>query len=390
MAVFALLTLTACERSLSREGGDETTTTRPASSSTTTTGPASTETTVAVVTQDVLDALTVQTVDVEKCIELVTVARSTGVIPYKVGALELPAPQGPRLWNDALSVPLTGTESAAMLQEAQVSICEDPLLGATWGHFFSQMEVGGYKLLDLNPWLEVFDVPEDQINDIAVGFIPLLDVRDPSNALKARAVVKNREWAELAAKLVTLMERFMLSQVESRTTILNYHLVAGGLTVASGLPEVGLNPNQESEPSLVLSVTEKGACVPIKVIGINVGDRRPVEFGVPPCIPPVVSTTTVPRPTPTTTPPHVTTTTTPPTTTVPCPSGKCDPGTTVPPSPETTVPRTTTTQPASAPTTVQAGPGATNTSVPPTTVAPPATVPNTAPPSVVPPPPPNA
>lgn len=317
------------------------------------------------ISDEVVALLTVNTFTPGECLEL-TNSESTGVVPYEIGALELPTPQGPRLWNDALSIPLPDGKPADQLLAFKEGICEDTLTGVTWGRFFAQMEIGGRKLIDLNPWLEVFDVSEEEINDLAAGYIPLLDADDPTDAEKAEAVEKNQEWQGEAEKLIALIDRFSLLWVDSLTSVVNYHLVAGGVVVG-GLPEVGLNPNQESLPALLLMISEKGACAPLKIIGINVGDRRPEEFASPPCAPPPSCdsdcTTTSTRP--------------------PCtscasttvPNGKPGVPTTVSPPPVTPPSNATTTTHGSG---GDSGPGApppATTVAPKPTVAPPGTIP---------------
>lgn len=279
------------------------------------------------VSQEVVDLLTVDTVS-NDCVD--STNGNVPVFDWDIGALY---GTPPRLWSDGMSVPIGKTVPSDMLEEVQGAICHDPLLGTTWAHFFAHMQVGNVQVVGLNDWLKPFAGDASGINDQAAGFIPLLDVKDPSAEQVTDAVSTQAEYVELAERVNTLLSRFMLGKVEERESVLNYHL-EGGAVVAGGLPEVGLNPNQENLPALLLSITEKGACAPLKVIGINVGDKRPEEFAPPTCEAPPP-----PPPPPATTP--TTVTTTPPPATTPTTSTSTTSSTTPPPPPPPPPPPTT-------------------------------------------------
>ncbi len=337
------------------------------------------------------------------------------VVKYKVAAL---TGTPPRMWSDALSVPYSNTDPQKMLGETQAAICQDPLYGVTVANFFATMSVGNVHLVDLNDWLKPFGGDAKQINVKAAEYIPLLDVQNPSVAQQETAVAQNIAWQKVAEKIGTLLSRFHLAGVRSEQSVKNYHLVAGG-AVVGGLPEVGLNPSQENLPALMLELTEKGACAPLKVIGFNTGDKRSEEFTPRTCVKPqpkapapkpkprrpqhhrvTTTTTTRPRSTTTTTRPSTTTTTVSTTTTTvqccappctsgcsSCPSGKCTPPTTTAPPPTTAPPTTSTSQPQNGGQ-GGSGAGATNTTSPPTTTAPSQSPPTTSSPTTAPPPPP--
>lgn len=231
------------------------------------------------------------------------------VVAWRVGALQATPP---RMWSDALGVPLSGSTPQQQLSALQAAICEDPLLGATYANMFAGLMVGNVRVGSLNPWLDPF-ADSGQINDRAASYIVLLDGTNPPKDQLKRAVERNVAWQQVAGKLDTLLGRFVLVGDQSPMSVRNWHLVAGGL-VAGGLPEVGLNPNQENLPALVLSVTAKGACAPLALVGANLGDKRPEVFvpptctssAVPPTKPPVSKSTpppSTPRPTPTPTVP---------------------------------------------------------------------------------------
>lgn len=229
----------------------------------------------------VINALTVKTVNTDCATSAKTVKNgSQELVVYDVGAIKSTPP---RKWSDALSTPLGGTSPPEMLTAQQAAVCEDPELGVSTANMFANLNVGGVNVGDLNPWLAPYKGDAGQINDKAAGFIPLLDVAHPSDAQVQEAAKQNIEYQALAARLDTLIGRFSNKGVNnSPKSSENWHLTAGGLAVG-GLPEVGLNPNQESLPALMLEVTEKGACAPLKIIGFNTGDKRPEVFPTPTC-----------------------------------------------------------------------------------------------------------
>lgn len=354
-------------------------------------------------------ALTVTSVPDEFCLEkvveyggsTVAVGDDKTVVSFKdrIGALK---GTPPRLWSDALTTPYMQTEWAKMLEETQAEVCSNPHYGVTVANLFANMSVGDVKLSEINDWLTPFAGDAALINDKASEFIPLLDVTSPTDTQKEQAVVQNLAWQQVAGKLGTLLSRFQEDGVRPEKSVLNYHLVAGGASVG-GLPEVGLNPNQENLPALVLKLTEKGACAPLKVIGFNTGDKRPEEFTPPTCekpAPPSEPKAPAPKPrkpgTPATTAPPTREkipTTTVPATTVPkqttttVTSGKQTPTTQAPPP--TTAPTSSTTAQPSNGGQGDSGDGATNTTSPPTTQAPAPSPPTTSSPTTNPPPPPG-
>lgn len=226
--------------------------------------------------QEVIDALTVKTASADA--ECKT--DDNGLVSYEIGALK--AVPDPRKWSDALSTPFTATDPDAIRDELQQAICQDPLLGNAWLTFYATdvrdalKASRGVDLVELNPWLKPY-TKIDKVNDKAAGFIPLLNVSDPSDELIGTAIKQNGAWAADAALLNTLFDRFALAGIDARESVVNYHLVAGGL-VAEQLPEVERNPNQENLPALIFILTEKGQCQELLAIGANTGDKRPELF----------------------------------------------------------------------------------------------------------------
>lgn len=283
-----------------------------------------------------VDLLTVDTVT-EQCATSI----DQNVVMYDVGALKSVPP---RKWSDALSTPL-GNEGLAGIEQA---ICNDPLYGVTVANMLAGLSIDGVSVGSLNSWLSPFGGDVSNINDWAALYIPLLDVAQPSNEQLQEAVDRNRDWQWVAARLNTLLSRFKVVGIETLKSVKNWHLAAGGL-VTGGLPEVELDPRQDAKKALVLQVTLKNACVPLR-IGFNLGDKRPEVFKPPVCktptppphkvpppskppkVPPTPTPTPTPEPTPTPTPPGPSPTPTP--TPTPTPPG---PAPTPPPPPSTCV-----------------------------------------------------
>ncbi|HVS58140.1 MAG TPA: hypothetical protein VHD60_00155 [Candidatus Saccharimonadales bacterium] len=267
---------------------------------------ASASATASAISQAVIDALTVKSTSVD-CPSIVnshggsTIASNDStVVKWNIGALK---GTPPRKWSDAISVPLPGSTPADQLANLQADICEDPLLGSTWANMLANLTVDGVSVGSLNSWLTPFSGDAKNINAQAASFVTLLDTSNPTDVEAATAAKQNVAWQQqVAEKLDTLLGRFQVVGVQTLSSVQNWHLVAGGLQVG-GLPQVGLNSHQEKLPALVLQVTAKGACAPLKVIGANVGDQRPEVFVTPTCQPPAApSTSKTPPPAPKTTP----------------------------------------------------------------------------------------
>ena len=274
--------------------------------------------------------------------------------------------------------------------------------------YFANATINGVRVVDLIPELAPWVGDAGAlINTKALEYMPLYDVTlelrpdcvvsetddcftDTSKALVQQAIAKHVEWQAIAARLNTILTRFVNQGVQSRASVLNYHLAGGGLFGAGTLPQVVLNDQQEGLPALILEIWLKGVDCPVHVIGFNTQDTRLEEFA-PDCTNPQPPPTVTTLPPGSTVPPTVTTV--PPTTLKPkdpskdvnvnpsVPPQVRGPGTTpigVSPGPATpvfdtptgcngpcpTVPRTTTPPPPPAPTTP-----ATTSPVVPTTVA---------------------
>ncbi len=226
------------------------------------------------------------------------------IVEFDVAALKgIP----PRKTADAISTPFKATEPADIRAELQSSICEDPLLGSTWGAFFANQVADTFKkegidIVELNPWLKEF--VDADIATVAGGYIPLLDISDPSAEQIDAALAKNRDWQDQASRLNTLLERYEALDVETRNSSVTYHVIG---PVVGALPAVGLDPKVDRLPALVFSFTEKNGCS-VSEFGVNLQDKRP-ELFTPDCSKPPTSTP------PPTTPPCTSNCTPPP---VPC------------------------------------------------------------------------
>lgn len=271
--------------------------------------------------QATINALTVTTVPKEaQC-----ATDGNGLVAWDIGSLK-----SGRKWPDALEPPFTTSTSETRRAEVYTTDCTDPNYLVTNANFFANMTLGNVKVVDLNPWLKPFVGKSDTlINTKAASYVPLLNVKNPSDAQVADAVTKNKEAQELAAKVNTLYSKFHPIGVHSEKSILNYHLLIGGL-VADTLPAIGLNEHQESLPAEQYALTDKGQSTCFAKIGFNVGDRRPEMFSCATYVPPPGST---PKPGTTTHPGTPGTPTT-------APPGGCKTGCS--PTPPTTAPPTTT------------------------------------------------
>ena len=278
--------------------------------------------------QSVINDLTVKTTTY-KC-----ATDSNGLVQWKIGALATD-----RKWSDAISTPFASSDQNAMLAEAQQADCSDPLYGVQMANYFANLKIGSFSVASVNPWLNEFGGDGSKmISTKAASYMPLLNVTNPTNQQVNDAVAKNQAWQGVAAKLNTLLSKFTNNGVHTGTSILNYHLLGGGL-VADQLPAVGLNDHQDGLPALVLTLTDKvQGC--LLEMGLNTGDKRVEQFScATPPVPVATPTTTPGTPTqpgtPTGTPPGgcktgcITTTPTPtPSTTPTCqyytsPKGTC-------------------------------------------------------------------
>lgn len=243
-----------------------------------------------------------------------------GLIDFNIGALES-VPE-PRKWSDAISTPFGAQDPEAIRDELQQAICQDPVLGTSWLAFLVNefQEHYNINLSELNPWIADYATDVDQIDEVAAGFIPLLDVAEPTDEQILAAVEANKKWQQRASYIGTLLDKFALGGVEARPSVVNYHLKDGGLVVGA-LPAVEKNPQQESLEALVFEVTLKDQCEPLASMGVNIHDKRPELFDGKKCETPTPETPGTPgtpdKPhTPETpgTPPPTTTTPPPPTT----------------------------------------------------------------------------
>ncbi len=247
------------------------------------------------------------------------------IIRYDVGALN-PVGSGPseRKFSTALEPPIIPNNPQVAFKQVEKSICVDPLYGSTIANLFNNTTVDGVNVGQLNPILEPYKGNANVVpNNIALNatkFMPLGS--NPEGNLK-NAINENKDYQKLAETIITLLKHFELSGFGDYASILNYHLVAGGLVSEDGfLPEVSISPRVDRKTALILKVTDKnGVCHTILTMGFNVLDGRPELYAnicnvnTPPTT--YITPTTVPKNTPpttyispTTTVPHSTTTTT--------------------------------------------------------------------------------
>jgi hypothetical protein len=203
------------------------------------------------------------------------------LVSYKIGALEN-VPE-PRKWSDAISTPIAATDAEAARDELQQSICEDPLLGVSYLTFVATDIREALKastnvdIVALNPWLEPYTADVSNISKKATEFVPLLDAEESTSTDVDAAMKKNGEWQHEASYVNTLLDRFAVTGIDSRLSVVNYHLAAGGMVVGT-LPEVERNDKQEDLPALIFSLTEKDQCDELLSVGANMQDKRPELF----------------------------------------------------------------------------------------------------------------
>ncbi len=242
------------------------------------------------------EALTVNAVGPNVCVDIVgktggkTVKPKEGktiIPPQSIGALVGVDPNNNtlRTWSDSIDTPFTAdkADKAALLTEIQAEICENPLVGTMVANEFANMQVGEVKVVDLNPWLDNYKGPAEDMNKKAKEFMPTFgkDPLEVSDDEAKDAMRKNYAYQELAGNLATMLERFQNNgNQDAGMTIFNYHLSADGLVV-DGLSQISLNPDQYPAngdvSALVLELTKKpGDCV--LRIGFNIKDKRMEGF----------------------------------------------------------------------------------------------------------------
>jgi hypothetical protein len=214
-----------------------------------------------------------------------------GNVAYQIDSL-LGVP--PRMWSDAISTKISATDPAAARAELQLAICKDPNLGVAWLTFMATtvhdalLKATDIDLVKLNPELKGY-TDASQITTKATAFVPLLNVDKPTTEQVDNAVKQNVAWQKDAAVVNTLLERFAALGIDSRQSIVNYHLTDYALSTHA-LPTIGVNDKQESLPALIFALTAKGQCGEITTFGANAGDKRPELFTAKDCTPPTTTT----------------------------------------------------------------------------------------------------
>jgi hypothetical protein len=132
----------------------------------------------------------------------------------------------------------------------------------------------------MNPWLRS-SANVTKVNDQAERFGATLNPSSMGQSAKSARhyVAVNLAWQKRASAIDELLAQFDPTAIRALPSVRNWHAIP----LSGTLPEVGLNPRQESRPALVLNVTQKGACAPLLSVGANVGDMRPEVFQTPTC-----------------------------------------------------------------------------------------------------------
>jgi len=188
-----------------------------------------------------------------------------------------------RQWTDAISTGLPGSTPAAKRQSLQIAICIDPYLGSVWENMFAGLHVGNVSVLSYNSWLQPA-ADATTINDRAMSFGAMFDPKGVTEAQATAYVKQNTAWQHEAEAIDTLISVLDPIAIKALPSVQNWHCL-NYCMVGKGLPEAGLNPKlPDNLTALVLAVTQKGACAPLKEIGANTGDMRPEVFVTPTCI----------------------------------------------------------------------------------------------------------
>lgn len=241
------------------------------------------------------DILTVRSTNVD-CIAIVKAAGDIpfqlpdGSVVYEMKEEALaPVGVGARSSATAVALPVTNPgDPVSTIKDAALAICRGSLYGGQVKHLFANEIIDGKGMVERNPWLEPSEGDASLINDVATTY-----VGDHEGVYYLTV-----EYQVLAEFTVELLIRGQLAGVTSEESELNYQLEAAGLTIGPDqlLPEVELNPTQESLPAVVIEYWSKeGRC--LLRIGINERDKRLEKFpcnGEPPscndCPPPDTTT----------------------------------------------------------------------------------------------------
>lgn len=161
-------------------------------------------------------------------------------------------------------------------KEIQKRIC-GPVEGAVFLRWLTDLKFANWNMQDGNPWLKQLAEKFNgmSINEVTAYYMPLVDVQGtPDDEAVRVAVVRNREWQQVASKLATLLERPQVEGVLSLLSSKNYH--AGYWEI--GLPSVTLNGDyEENKPAFVFVLKNKmGKC--LVRFGFNVKDGRLEQF----------------------------------------------------------------------------------------------------------------
>lgn len=200
--------------------------------------------------------------------------------------------------GDGYGPPLPKEPTAEKLKER---LCSRVVDGVVFGHFLANLKIGNWSPLDeeANAYLKQFvgDPADLQgwtiIAERVHYYVPLLDVKTPSEDQTREAIARNLEWKDVASKLASLIDHLRVRGVLSEHSTLNYY----GKPLVSGLRPVGVNNEyRENLPAFTLSLTNKIGQCKLR-IGWNVKDGRLEQFDCskePPSPTPTPSSTPTP------------------------------------------------------------------------------------------------
>ncbi|OGY82330.1 MAG: hypothetical protein A3F54_04035 [Candidatus Kerfeldbacteria bacterium RIFCSPHIGHO2_12_FULL_48_17] len=183
-----------------------------------------------------------------------------------------------RVWADGISNPYEADKDdpEALRTEQKATLCESASDAGQFAWGLAHTNIDGIPLYKAMPWLEKWNVPEDQLNDLIAELSPTRNYDadyEPTDAELEAAWEAYVEHQLLAERLGALLDRgFKMIGVRKGKTILNMHITLP----SDDIPEIG--PNDEQAPdaeALMFAFTKKigGKCTQL-TFGFNTGDKR--------------------------------------------------------------------------------------------------------------------
>lgn len=181
-------------------------------------------------------------------------------------------------WSDSLELMLKGSAPEELRNSVYLAICTKPYVGVSLRHLFANLTLAdGTEVIDLQStdWLKEGLVPESELNDQAMEYIPNLFEAATEDEDYEAAHTAFLEYNDMANMLVYLVSHYELGKVMPINSTHSYHVLGGGLS-ADQAPEIRITHSLDSRDAIVFYLTEKTECAPISILGFNLGDSRPM------------------------------------------------------------------------------------------------------------------